>query len=69
MFFTPPELSDDTAYELCEFFHNFVMRLESHYGHQLRRCFKEQEAKYLAKEQEDKYLSAENQFYDDEMPF
>jgi len=37
MFFTPPNLSDKEAYDFMEFFQNFILALESHYMHQLRR--------------------------------
>ncbi len=40
MFFTPPNLSDKAAYEFMEFLQDFILTLESHYGHQLRRYIK-----------------------------
>lgn len=62
MFFIPPNISDKAAVELCEFFQDLVMSLESHYHHQLRRYAKKIEKK------------AELPFnkpieFDDEIPF
>ena len=40
MIFTPPNLTDEGAHELMEFFQDFVLALENHYMHQLRRHLK-----------------------------
>jgi hypothetical protein len=37
MFFTPPNLSDEEAYNFMEFLQDFILALESHYMDQLRR--------------------------------
>lgn len=37
MFFRPPNLSDETATELMEFFQEFSIALEGHYLRQLMR--------------------------------
>ena len=46
MFFTQPNLSDEAAYELLEFFQDFILALESHYMHQLRRYTKTRDKEF-----------------------
>jgi hypothetical protein len=61
MFFTPPNLSDEAAYEFVEFFQAFVLVIENHYMHQLRR-----HTKVLDEEHE---LNNEQKKLGDDFPF
>jgi hypothetical protein len=70
MFFTPPKLSDEAASEICEFLHYFIMRLESHYMHQLRRHTKAVEDMYTFMSNQRQLVDAEDDNIDaDEMHF
>ena len=40
IFTAPRNLSDKSAYHLCEFFHDIAMALESHYATQTERYWK-----------------------------
>ncbi len=42
LLYDPPQLSDEMAVQLVEFFHELTHSIENHYGHQLRACYQRQ---------------------------
>ena len=62
-----PELSNESVFALCEFLHTLTASFESHYGRQLRECYRQREQEHYQRREQERFEPSK--LFDDEIPF